>query len=365
MQTETFWRSPEAAVAGTGLVALDVVLNERRQEEPKLWTGGTCGNVLAILAYLGWRSFPIARFDNDAPARLIRKDLRRWNLDLRFLSLDQPAPTPIIIHRLRRSARGENFHSFSLNCPECGQRLPMFRPITLSAVSEMSRLPKTQVFFADRVSPGIVALTERFRANGAIIVFEPSAVGDEVAFERMLSLTHILKYSDDRLPDLNITTPAELFLEIQTLGHGGLRFRVKSNTKRRQRWIRVEAFLLKQVSDTAGAGDWCTAGLIHALAAQGLSGLTSASEAKIIRASMFAQALSAWNCGFEGARGGMYASTPSEFHRSIEEILASQAHNIVNLDQDNLSPRKVVAKICSSCRTRNRSSVFTRLLHNA
>src|SRR5579863_8660897 len=92
MQTEMFWRTPGAAIAGTGLVALDVVLNERRQEEPKLWTGGTCGNVLTILAYLGWRSYTIARFDNDVPARLIRKDLRRWNLDLRFLSLDEPAP---------------------------------------------------------------------------------------------------------------------------------------------------------------------------------------------------------------------------------------------------------------------------------
>lgn len=365
MQTDAFWRSPDAAVAGTGLVALDVVLNERRQEEPKLWTGGTCGNVLAILAYLGWRSYPIARCQNDAPARLIRKDLRRWNLDLRFLSLDEPAPTPIIIHRLRRNSHGENFHSFSLNCPECGQRLPMFRPVTLSGVNEIPRLPKAQVFFADRVSPGIVALAERFRASGAIIVFEPSAVGDEAAFERMLSLTHILKYSDERLPDLNVTAPADLFLEIQTLGYGGLRFRAKSSSRRRQQWIRVDAFLLKQIRDTAGAGDWCTAGLIHALAAKGLSGLKSASEAGIIRASLFAQALSAWNCGFEGARGGMYASTADEFHSAIDGILASKANNIVNLDQDTVQPRKVVAKICSSCRTGHRSSVFTRLLHNA
>ncbi len=365
MQTEMFWRTPGAAIAGTGLVALDVVLNERRQEEPKLWTGGTCGNVLTILAYLGWRSYPIARFDNDAPARLIRKDLRRWNLDLRFLSLDEPAPTPIIVHRLRRNGHGENFHSFSLNCPECGQRLPMFRPITLSAVNTIARVPKVQVFFADRVSPGIVALAERFRASGAIIVFEPSGVGDETVFQRMLTLTHILKYSDERLPDLNITASADLLLEIQTLGHGGLRFRVNSNTGGRQRWIRVEAFILKQIQDTAGAGDWCTAGLIHALASKGLAGLKSASIAKIIRASMFAQALSAWNCGFEGARGGMYTSTTEDFHGSIDEILAAKSHSIVSFDHDQSHPTKVVAKICSSCRNGSRSSVFNRLLHNA
>lgn len=364
MQTESFWRAPEAVIAGTGLVALDVVLNERRQEEPRLWTGGTCGNVLTILAYLGWRSCPIARFDNDAPARLIRKDLRRWNVDLRFLSSDDPVPTPVIVHRLRRNVRGENFHSFSLNCPECGQRLPMFRPITISAVNAVARLPKTQVFFADRVSPGIVAMAERFNADGAIIVFEPSGIGDEAMFQRMLRLTHILKYSDERLPDLNITAPENLVLEIQTLGHGGLRFRIKSSTGKRRRWVRVEAFMLKRVQDTAGAGDWCTAGIIHALGASGLAGLKSASVAKVIRASMFAQALSAWNCGFEGARGGMYTSTIEDFHRSIHEILAAKSHNVVSLDDDQCHPTKVVARICSSCRG-NRSSVFNRLLHNS
>jgi len=365
MQTEAFWRAPGAAIVGTGLVALDVVLNERRQDKPKLWTGGTCGNVLTILAYLGWRSCPVARFDNDAPSRLIRRDLRRWNVDPRFLSLGQQTPTPIIVHRLRRNSHGENFHTFSLNCPECGQRLPAFRPITLSSANAIPRLPKAQVFFADRVSPGIVALAERFHASGSIIVFEPSALGEESLFQRMLALTHVLKYSDERLPDIHIDVPAGLFLEIQTLGRGGLRFRIRANRDKSKQWIRVEAFILKQIQDTAGAGDWCTAGLIHALGSNGLSGLESASVEKIIRASMFAQALSAWNCGFEGARGGMYASTIEDFHHSIREILAAKSHNIVSLDTDSGHPARVVARICSSCRGRVPRSVFDRLLHNA
>ena len=53
-------------VAGTGLVALDVVINHATGSPQKVFAGGTCGNVLTILSYLGWLSYPIARMDRDA-----------------------------------------------------------------------------------------------------------------------------------------------------------------------------------------------------------------------------------------------------------------------------------------------------------
>ena len=43
-------------VVGTGLVALDVVINSDVHRPPRLWAGGTCGNVLTILSYLGWHA---------------------------------------------------------------------------------------------------------------------------------------------------------------------------------------------------------------------------------------------------------------------------------------------------------------------
>jgi hypothetical protein len=59
----------------------------------------------------------------------------------------------------------------------------------------------------------------------------------------------------------------------------------------------------------------------------------------------------------------MYTSTTEDFHGSIDEILAAKSHNIVSFDHDQCHPTKVVAKICSSCRSGRRSSVFNRLLH--
>src|SRR5687768_8140082 len=120
--------APTPTVVGTGFVGLDVLVNERRIQRPRQSTGGTCGNVLTILGSLGWTAYPVARLKRDSACDFIRKDLRRWNIDLRLLSLPPLAPTPIVVHRLRKTVDGHNFHSFSLTCPRCATRLPRFRP---------------------------------------------------------------------------------------------------------------------------------------------------------------------------------------------------------------------------------------------
>ena len=61
--------SARPKVVGTGLIALDFVLGPEKDEPIRYWAGGTCGNVLAIMAYLGWDSFPVARMNGDAAAR--------------------------------------------------------------------------------------------------------------------------------------------------------------------------------------------------------------------------------------------------------------------------------------------------------
>ena len=39
------------------------------------------------------------------------------------------------------------------------------------------------------------------------------------------------------------------------------------------------------------------------------------------KALRYGQALAAWNCAFEGARGGMYLVEPREFQNQIEAIM--------------------------------------------
>ena len=59
----------QPTVFGLGLVALDVILDPCAVQ-PLLYSGGTCGNVLTILSYLGWEARPIARLAVTARPRL-------------------------------------------------------------------------------------------------------------------------------------------------------------------------------------------------------------------------------------------------------------------------------------------------------
>ena len=58
------------------MVALDVILNGNPLSKPKLQAGGSCGNVLTILSFLGWKSFPIARLSKNSGTKSIVQDLK-------------------------------------------------------------------------------------------------------------------------------------------------------------------------------------------------------------------------------------------------------------------------------------------------
>src|SRR5262245_40752244 len=91
-------KSPVAV--GSGLLALDIVLSEVSSAPPGYWAGGTCGNVLIALRYLGWESHPVARLRPGAAADRILADLHRWGVSDRFVSVAQDGSTPVIVERI-------------------------------------------------------------------------------------------------------------------------------------------------------------------------------------------------------------------------------------------------------------------------
>jgi sugar/nucleoside kinase (ribokinase family) len=68
---------------GSGFVALDLIYIGNGQAEPDFtFVGGSCDNVLTILAFLGWDSVPVIRLkDNKEAARLIA-DLEKCDHEL-------------------------------------------------------------------------------------------------------------------------------------------------------------------------------------------------------------------------------------------------------------------------------------------
>jgi sugar/nucleoside kinase (ribokinase family) len=314
--------SAKPVVVGTGLVALDVVIADDVKTDPILCVGGTCGNVLTALAYLGWDAYPIARLRSDAASKRIVEDLKSWKVKLDFVSLSESGSTPIVVQRIREKRNGERSHSFSRKCPNCGSWLPWYKAVRVATALDLKpHLPKADVFYFDRTSRGAVTLAQNARKNGMIVVFEPSSESDPKLLTEALEAAHIVKVASDRVNGnealLNSTTP---LLLIETLGAAGLRYS-HTHIGRRRVWKTLPAFRLTKFRDSAGAGDWCTAGIIDAFGTNGPDGLAKASPDHIHSALARGQAMAAWTCQYDGARGGMYSSSRREFDQEITGIL--------------------------------------------
>lgn len=339
------WRTPNASVVGTGLIALDAVLKKGR--EPFLFTGGTCGNVLVVLAYLGWKAYPVCRFNYSATARRIDADLNRWDLDLRYMHLEPRADPPVVVQQVRRDPKGGDVHRFSFHCPKCRRDLPRFKPIYLASAKDDLGWPLAQVFFTDRVSPGILELAKQYRLKGAVVVFEPASKANRLLFNRMLDIAHIVKYSRAEFAS-SLEVPPSVLLQLETLGGEGLRYKSRLPGAGRE-WVHLPPFGLSGLQDTAGAGDWSTAGLVHTVCARGLTTFLKSTDAKVRDAIRFGQALATWNCGHEGARGAMYTFGKSEFRTAIERILITGTYSAPPGEDAAEGVVEEAPGVCSSC----------------
>lgn len=342
------------SVVGTGLIALDIVYGLDQQCAPNLFAGGTCGNVLAALAFLGWQAFPVARLNGDAAGERVRSDLARWNVRLDFARLSPQARTPVVVQRLRLDGEGRVVHRFSAVCPHCGAWLPQYVAVPKHAMPVvLETIATPEVVFIDRVSPGAVALAEAAYERGALVYFEPSARCARPLFERVLAVTHIMKYSQDRAHHFRAFRPRHSVvpLEIETRGAAGVRYRGTLHGAQSRAWRTLPAFEVSQLRDAAGAGDWFTAGVIHAIGQAGVPGFEGLPRDVIEEGLRIGQAFAAWACAHEGPRGGMYRTAVSEVLAGVEQILVRGRLGDEQTTGACDPPFDVFAEVCETCTT--------------
>jgi sugar/nucleoside kinase (ribokinase family) len=298
---------------GSGFVALDLVLIGNEQRTASFtFAGGSCGNVLAILAYFGWDAVPVIRLKDDGQAAKLLNDLQKWSVNTRFIMKEPKGITPVVVQRICTAINGDAYHRFEWKCPTTGVWLPRYRPLPQRMAIEVStKMPVPKVFYFDRVAKSALILAQKSRDSGALVFFEPSSIGDPDLFRQCVAVCDILKYSAERLPQPPTRAHGAMRLEIQTLGKEGLRYRWFRMTNRVYGWVRLDAIPAADFKDAAGAGDWCSAGIIQSIGHSGSRGFARAGEQRIIRAMRFGQSLAAINCRYEGARGAMY-QMPSE-----------------------------------------------------
>lgn len=344
-------------VVGTGLIVLDVTVSDvTPMPAHPVWTGGTCGNVLAILSFLGWKSQALGRIGNDAAATCLTRDMLDSGVDTAHLDRE-PAGTPIILHRVRVGRGGEVRHSYSFDCPQCERRYPSYRPVLVSRAEELLSVARAaNVFFFDRVSRGILDMAAAAKNGGAVVFFEPSAAGDEKPFLEAYELSDVVKYARDRRPKFELwlekaTVRRRAPLEIETRGADGLVYRLQGDRK----WRAREATPSPMLRDASGAGDWLTAGFLHAAAREAPLPDFLSDASAVDAALAIGQALAAYSCQFEGPRGAMYAS---DVEASAQVLTGVDARTRRRLTSEPKRPalRMTLTGVCSACASTARTA---------
>lgn len=332
-----------------GFLALDIVFG-LDDLEPKFYAGGTCGNVTAGLAFLGWDVAPLGRLSDDAAGCFVRSDLERWGVSTEYLGLKPNAATPIVLERIERSKNGILKHRFLWNCPDCGSYFPPYRAVLRTQLPFVEEhCGKPEVFFTDRISRSTVDLARHFKAKGSIIYFEPSGTGDPKLFREMLKHCTVLKYSAQRARAFSdLLRNHAALLEIETSGEDGLRFRTRRGFPS---WHSLPAHEVT-IKDTAGSGDWTTVGLLSGLFRNGTPNLATATRHDIGAAIEHGQAIAALNCKFEGARGVMYKLTRTAFLEAVgtleDKRPTPHREHKISLSQDISA-----SLVCPSCRPKS------------
>jgi len=297
-----------ARVITSGFVALDVVLDTASRAA----AGGTAANVAVALRSFGWDASIVGTLGDDPAGRFICQDLVAAGLDTSKLQLDESWNTPVVL----QESRGGD-HAWRFICPQCGTRFAKHRPSRPEvAAAIIDSVAPPDVFFFDRASLFTLKLAVAWRAAGSLVVFEPASLGRPLLFERAVSAADIVKYSAQRATSVEDAARGAPGALVRTLGPDGLEFRVMRGT----RWHHVPVVPVANVVDSAGAGDWTTAGLVDVLRRDFGTSVRQA----LVRTEALALALSAaqrWGaraCQWRGARPDATVKTsPAQSHLKV------------------------------------------------
>ena len=265
-------KTMDKTIIGTGIFNLDIIVVREYPQWPAMRpfvdkevlqeVGGTCGNVMCMLASMGWKVRPVACLDDSAEGRKITEDLKQFGCDCSFVSNTAGGGTTFPKRHFLR-ARDE-------------------APEFLAALKIAPA-----VFFFDDPAAGNRALARGLKERGALVYFEPSKVATNVDLEA-IRLSDIIKFSDENVPDVSFADafPDKVF--IQTMGPAGVKIKEKGGD-----WYTIEGMKNDSVVDTEGAGDTFTSAFINAVA----EGKTIADAARE------ALAMASRSVGFLGSKG--------------------------------------------------------------
>lgn len=324
-------------------MTLDIIMKNNAKKYLE-YAGGSMGNVLSILSYFGWSSYPISLIGNDRASDVIIKDIKQWKVNTDYIFREDYISTPIIIENINDKKRINN-HTFKFICPLCSAYLPKLKILPKDYLSYIinDSHKNVNVFYIDRLSKPAVLMAKHYKEKGALIFFEPHKIYKETLFKELLNITDIIKYSSEKIKD--IPFERSVGLEIQTLGINGLNYSFKSNKATDPIFTHLNAYNKTDIIDAAGAGDWLTAGLIDKICKR--KNLYDFNTYEIQQALTYGQILASIKCNFEGARGMMYSISKRQLSFYMNQFLNEKNPNIkkpIELKTHN------IRSLCPKCK---------------
>lgn len=332
-------------ILATGLVCLDII---KQPNSTQYLSGGSCCNVVSALSFLGWESKVITSHFSDEAGSIINENFKQ--IGVKQLETRHHSPTPRIVEQLY-DANGNRNHQFLLVCPQCGSKLPKAKQIDVRDAMEIPRnFITANVFYSDRSSAGIRFLKDVLSKDGSWIVYEPNTARNLSTFINEALTSHIVKFSGEKVglstSELlrSKATTGVTILIIRTLGKDGLVFTYRNKNNKMSDWIHIDAQPTIELVDSAGAGDWCTAGLLFNLIANNKKNRSWLTKDEVVAALQFGQALSAISCAFVGAQGLLYAN-------AIEKLrtVLTKPNLLINRELEPVKPTIMAAGLCNTC----------------
>ncbi len=294
---------------GAGFTPWDRIL-VKHSKESKEWqtvseqVGGTCGNVMCMLAWLGWKTFAVARLDDSEQGQSIKASLEDYGVDTSYVTNKPDGGTVILTITHGYDRQGNPKKGVRATTPKGGPFMnyrPYKIPEAQTIVDELDALP--DVFFLDRLSPGYRVMAEMLREKGVLTYLEISERADDRKKASFAKSVDIIKFSDERLEEITFTEGLTDKLFIQTLGKEGLRYNLRG-----QGWKNLPPVLNENVVDSEGAGDWTTSAFINALGKMGKLNFAELDDETVRVALMEAQETASKSVSYMGSKGMILAS---------------------------------------------------------
>ncbi|QIZ99875.1 PfkB family carbohydrate kinase [Leifsonia sp. PS1209] len=242
----------------SGFATVDVVLGDPLA----VTAGGTAVNVTLAMESLGWSTGFAGTIGDDPAGDYLHDYLADRGVYVDHLTRHPAWTTPVVV---QKRVRGD--HEWRFSCPVCGARFAKHRPGPAAIAESIAlAIPAPDVYFFDRATLFGIRLAEIWGAQGTTVVFEPAGLGRPFLFRRAAEAASLIKYSEERGPAFASQLNDVDAVLVETLGSAGARYRLSDASTFSDV---LPAFAVDQMVDSAGAGDWTTAGLLQRLGRNG------------------------------------------------------------------------------------------------